>query len=440
MIELLAAFSLAVANGGNDIANAMGTSVGAGALSLKQALGFGSAFEFMGAILLGAMVSKTISKGVIEPREFEDNPGLFATVMFAVVSGASLTTLLATIYGIYQLKVVENLYPISATHGIIGGLVAVGWASKGVNCVGKTEHDVYCRPRIWQWFCYNGGNGIRGNADDDGDGGDEEEERFHNIILKAAKRNYLTVPSSSSAITISSYKGGRHHNDHDDVSAAAANSDDYHHIRCYHQDNVKKSQIIKQQQQQQQQRKDVIITPLADHTGLLIDEEDDGYDVANDATTTTTSTISTSSSTTNTNCSCEGASKREIIMEITTTTIGSENEEEEEDEEDLKTPLQDHQAKIKNNNEEEFVSLLVLSALTVAFAHGANDVGNAVGPLAAMLEVLTDGVVHEVPTVPMWALVLGAVGFVVGILTLGQNTIDTHISSPLSEYKSPILV
>mmetsp|Transcript_30457 Transcript_30457/g.49658 ORF Transcript_30457/g.49658 Transcript_30457/m.49658 type:complete len:247 (-) Transcript_30457:73-813(-) len=126
MIELLAAFSLAVANGGNDIANAMGTSVGAGALSLKQALGFGSAFEFMGAILLGAMVSKTISKGVIEPREFEDNPGLFATVMFAVVSGASLTTLLATIYG----------YPISATHGIIGGLVAVGWASKGVNCVG----------------------------------------------------------------------------------------------------------------------------------------------------------------------------------------------------------------------------------------------------------------------------------------------------------------
>jgi len=289
----------------------------------------------------------------------------------------------------------------------------------------SSSSSSYIWPRIWQWFCYNGGNGIRGNADDDGDGGDEEEERFHNIILKAAKRNYLTVPSSSSAITISSYKGGRHHNDHDDVSAAAANSDDYHHIRCYHQDNVEKSQIIKQQQQQQQQRKDVIITPLADHTGLLIDEEDDGYDVANDATTTTTSTISTSSSTTNTNCSCEGASKREIIMEITTTTIGSENEEEEEDEEDLKTPLQDHQAKIKNNNEEEFVSLLVLSALTVAFAHGANDVGNAVGPLAAMLEVLTDGVVHEVPTVPMWALVLGAVGFVVGILTLGQNTIDT---------------
>ena len=121
----------------------MGTSVGAGALTLTQALVLGSIAEFLGAVTLGSFVSKTISKGlhscsvlyvyclgyfilyfqclvsqccltilsvsqgVIEPESYEDTPDLFSLAMFAVLWGAGATTLLATMFGL----------PISATHG-----------------------------------------------------------------------------------------------------------------------------------------------------------------------------------------------------------------------------------------------------------------------------------------------------------------------------------
>ena len=68
--------------------------------------------------------------------------------------------------------------------------------------------------------------------------------------------------------------------------------------------------------------------------------------------------------------------------------------------------------------------LLILSALTVAFAHGANDVGNAVGPLAAILEAASSNI-EATPKVPIWVLAIGSAGFVVGIAVLGNRTITT---------------
>lgn len=76
-------------------------------------------------------------------------------------------------------------------------------------------------------------------------------------------------------------------------------------------------------------------------------------------------------------------------------------------------------------HEKPFISLLVVSALSVAFAHGANDVGNAVGPMAAIIQVYCDGRVAAYPRIPFWVLSLGAAGFVFGIMTLGANTIGT---------------
>ena len=75
--------------------------------------------------------------------------------------------------------------------------------------------------------------------------------------------------------------------------------------------------------------------------------------------------------------------------------------------------------------ERPFVALLVLSALTVAFAHGANDLGNSIGPLAALLVVERGGDILARPTIPPWVLGLGACGFVVGIVLLGSRTITT---------------
>ena len=102
----------------------------AGALTLKQALVWGAVFEFVGAVSMGSSVAKTISKGVIDPSAYAadgcDGTLLFALGMLCVLAGAGVTTLMATMYGL----------PISATHSIVGGLVAVGLAAKGPASLG----------------------------------------------------------------------------------------------------------------------------------------------------------------------------------------------------------------------------------------------------------------------------------------------------------------
>jgi phosphate/sulfate permease len=75
--------------------------------------------------------------------------------------------------------------------------------------------------------------------------------------------------------------------------------------------------------------------------------------------------------------------------------------------------------------EAPFVPLLIVSALSVAFAHGGNDVGNAVGPLSTILGIHETGEVKDVPDIPYWALFVGAAGFIIGIITMGSLTIKT---------------
>ena len=127
---VLGCLVVAIANGANDIANSMGTSFGAGALTLRQAIWYGAAAEFAGAVLLGSSVAKTISKGVINPHEYAEDGCegvlMFAVGMISVLAGTGSTTLLATLYGL----------PISASHGVIGGLLAVGLVSHGSAGIG----------------------------------------------------------------------------------------------------------------------------------------------------------------------------------------------------------------------------------------------------------------------------------------------------------------
>jgi PiT family inorganic phosphate transporter len=76
-------------------------------------------------------------------------------------------------------------------------------------------------------------------------------------------------------------------------------------------------------------------------------------------------------------------------------------------------------------SENYFVPLLIMSALSVACAHGGNDVGNAVGPLSAIIMVQDSGKVSSKPDIPFWALCYGSIGFVIGIVTMGSLTIKT---------------
>ena len=111
--------------GANDVANAMGTSVGSGALTVKQAIIVAGIMEFAGAYLAGGGVASTISKGIIDGKVFEPVPELLMLGMLAALLAAGIWLMVATMRG----------WPVSTTHSIIGAVVGVGVAAVGMEAV-----------------------------------------------------------------------------------------------------------------------------------------------------------------------------------------------------------------------------------------------------------------------------------------------------------------
>ncbi len=75
--------------------------------------------------------------------------------------------------------------------------------------------------------------------------------------------------------------------------------------------------------------------------------------------------------------------------------------------------------------ERVFGVLMVITACSMAFAHGSNDVANAIGPVAAVVSVAQSGVVGQNAPVPIWILLLGGAGIVIGLATFGRHVIAT---------------
>ena len=75
--------------------------------------------------------------------------------------------------------------------------------------------------------------------------------------------------------------------------------------------------------------------------------------------------------------------------------------------------------------ERVFVVLQILTACAVAFAHGSNDVANAIGPVAAVISIARTGLVEQASPVPIWILLLGGFGIVLGLGTFGRHVIAT---------------
>lgn len=99
--------------GGNDVANAFGTSVGAGTLTMKQALLVAAVFEVSGALLAGGDVTDTIKSGIVDLSAVSLDPMEFVYIMMAALLGAAVWLLIATRMG----------WPVSTTHSIIGGII-----------------------------------------------------------------------------------------------------------------------------------------------------------------------------------------------------------------------------------------------------------------------------------------------------------------------------
>lgn len=133
IVGAILAFFMAWGIGANDVANAFATSVGAGSLTLKWACVIAAVFEFLGALLMGGSVTDTVRKKIIDPDVFNpvkpegaaNGPELLMTGFLVALLAATFWLVLATYLSL----------PVSTTHSIIGALVGVGLAYRGGNAV-----------------------------------------------------------------------------------------------------------------------------------------------------------------------------------------------------------------------------------------------------------------------------------------------------------------
>jgi len=311
-------FFMAWGVGANDVANAMGTSVGSKALTLKQAIMIAIIFEFAGAWLAGGAVTSTIRKGIIDPAILSGTPELLIFGMMAALLAAGVWLLIATHYG----------WPVSTTHSIVGAIVgfaAVGISADAVNWakVGKIVASWVVSPvtaGIIAFFLFRSVQKLILDTEDP---------------FKNAKR-YVPIYIFMVGFIVAM----------------------------------------------------VTFTKGLKHIGL-------------DLSWGQSAAIS-------------------VIFGIGAMLLGMQMQKKIQP--DASADRDYHFASV----EKLFGILMMFTACAMAFAHGSNDVANAVGPLAAIVSVVSaGGEVAQKSSMPVWILILGGGGIVAGLMMYGHKVIAT---------------
>lgn len=125
LVAALFGFFMAWGIGANDVANAMGTSVGTRSLTIKQAIIIAMIFEFAGAYLAGGEVTSTIRNGIIDSTAYADTPDILVSGMIASLLASGTWLLVASYFG----------WPVSTTHSIVGALIGFALVSLGSDAV-----------------------------------------------------------------------------------------------------------------------------------------------------------------------------------------------------------------------------------------------------------------------------------------------------------------
>ena len=125
VLAIIFGFYMTWGIGANDVANAMGTSVGSGAITIKQAILIAAIFEFAGAFIAGGQVTSTIRKGIIDPEPLTGSPELLVYGMLASLLAAAIWLMIATTRG----------WPVSTTHSIVGAIVGFAMVGIGIDAV-----------------------------------------------------------------------------------------------------------------------------------------------------------------------------------------------------------------------------------------------------------------------------------------------------------------
>jgi PiT family inorganic phosphate transporter len=318
VLAIIFGFYMTWGIGANDVANAMGTSVGSGAITVKQAIIIAAIFEFTGAFIAGGNVTSTIRKGIVDPSGLVDQPEILVFGMLAALLAAAVWLMIASWRG----------WPVSTTHSIVGALVGFAVAGIGVDAVhwgkiGQIAASWIISPALGGFLAYLLMMSIRKtilNTDHP---------------FQSAKRwgpaYVFLVGFIISLVTM--FKGLKHLK----LELSAAES-------------------------------------------FL------------------------------------GA----IVFGLFTAFIGwllmRNIEVDKEADRDY------HFASV----EKIFVPMMIFTACAMAFAHGSNDVANGIGPLAAVASIIkSGGEVAQKAELPLWILILGGTGIVIGLATMGYRVMQT---------------
>lgn len=124
-ITALLSFYVAWNLGANDVANAMGTSVGSKAVTLRQALIIAGVLEFTGAVLFGHEVSETLATQIVDPALFAADPQVLLTGMVSVLLACGIWLQVATARG----------WPVSSSHAVVGAIAGFSWVAVGIGAI-----------------------------------------------------------------------------------------------------------------------------------------------------------------------------------------------------------------------------------------------------------------------------------------------------------------
>ncbi|MDG2047622.1 MAG: inorganic phosphate transporter [Halioglobus sp.] len=329
IMACLFGFFMAWGIGANDVANAMGTSVGARALTLKQAILVAMIFEFLGAYLAGGEVTATIRKGIIDPDVMSGEPQLMVYGMLSALLAAGTWLMIASVNG----------WPVSTTHSIVGAIV--GFAAVGISVdavhwgkVGTIVASWVVSPVLAGSISFGLFISVKTIILD-------SEDPFH----RAKKYIPIYMWMVGFMISMVTLLKGLKHVDLDldlGLGSEFANA-----------------------------------IPISFAVGLLV------------------------------------AGLGMMLMRGIKDTPDEVNR--------------------FASVERVFGVLMIFTACAMAFAHGSNDVANAVGPLAAIAStVQSGGEIVAKSAVPWWILMVGALGIVIGLATYGWRVILT-VGSKITE-------
>jgi inorganic phosphate transporter, PiT family len=373
-VALLFGFYAAWNIGANDVANAMGTSVGSRALTLKQAVILASIFEFLGAVLFGSNVSKTLETGILQPSAFADQPMVLVHGMLAALLGTGLWLQFASYCGL----------PVSTTHSIVGAIVGFGAVVAGVGAVQwDSVISIAC-----SWVV----SPILGAVISSLLFLFLRQKVFYQPHpLEATKK---LLPYMAAAVVIVLSLGMMHRLIHKEahvlikfaiaIGPAIIVAFIVHHI-------AKKIKMPKTQT-----TKDEEYDP---HLAIEVDKAKKNL------------------------LKIQNALHGEMSFQLSDIVQSIDNFSETLKKKNALT-VTDKQSEF-TLMEKIFGYLQISSACLMAFAHGSNDVSNAIGPMTAIVTTLQQHNVVTHPGFPTWALIMGGAGIVIGLATWGWRVIET---------------